>query len=164
MSDIPFYQMSHVTQKGPFRVFVIKMFILLFTECTFFLLILIRLVCENLSRISDKISFRWGSKHSVYAVASFSANVTSRYFRNDMQNITAVILYIMNIIFIAQCLLVANYEFLHCSKGVLANINVVKEKAFSRKHVLTFFIAKIWRPFSITSQLRKGPFLRDSVH
>ena len=63
--------------------------------------IILRLVCENLSRIAVKISFLWGPKYGVYAAAYFSFNVTSRYLRDNMQNFTSVILY-MNIIFIAK--------------------------------------------------------------
>ena len=63
--------------------------------------IILRLICENLSSIAVKISFLWGYEHCVYAEVSFAASVTSRYLRNDMQNITSVILY-MNIIYITQ--------------------------------------------------------------
>ena len=63
--------------------------------------IILRLICENLSSIAVKISFLWGCEHCVYAEASFAASVSLRYLRDDMQNITSVILY-MNIIFIAQ--------------------------------------------------------------
>ena len=65
--------------------------------------IILRLICEILSRIAVKISFLWGHKHCVYAAASFAATDTSWYLRNDMQNCTFVILY-MNIKYIAQCL------------------------------------------------------------
>ena len=59
--------------------------------------IILRLICENLSSLAVKISFLWGPEHGVYAEDSFAANVTSRYFRNDMQNFTSIILH-MNII------------------------------------------------------------------
>ena len=41
--------------------------------------------------------------------------------------------------------------------------NFVNQKAFSSKHVSTFFTAKVWRRFLITSQLRLGPFLRGAA-
>ena len=63
--------------------------------------IILRLICENLSRIAVSISFLWGCEHTAYAKASFVAIVTSRYLRNNMQNFTSVILY-MNIIYITQ--------------------------------------------------------------
>ena len=61
--------------------------------------IILKVVCENFSRITVKISFLWDHKHEVYAAASFSANVT-RFSCNDTQIFTSVILH-MNIIFIA---------------------------------------------------------------
>ena len=63
--------------------------------------IILRLICENLSSVAVKISFLWGCEHCVYAEVSFAASVSLRYLRDDMQNLTSVILY-MNIIFIAQ--------------------------------------------------------------
>ena len=63
--------------------------------------IILRLICENVSCIAVKISFLWGCEHWVYAEASFTTSVTSRYLRYDMQNLTSVILY-MNIIYITQ--------------------------------------------------------------
>ena len=38
--------------------------------------IILRLVCENSSRIAVKMSFLWGPKHGVYAAVSFLAKVT----------------------------------------------------------------------------------------
>ena len=89
--------MSRVTQKGPLAVFLIKMFIF----AIFRMYIILRLVCENLSRKAVKISFLWGTKHGVYAAVSFSANVTSWCSRNDTQIFASNILH-MNIIFIAE--------------------------------------------------------------
>ena len=63
--------------------------------------IILRLICENLSRKAVKISFLWGCENSAYAEASFAAIVTSRYLRNDMQNFTSIILY-MNVIYNTQ--------------------------------------------------------------
>ena len=81
--------------------------------------IILRLICEILSIMSE-ISFLWGRKHGihVYAGASFAASVTSWYLCSDMQKFTSVILY-MKIIFIAQWLLGADFEILHCY-GALA--------------------------------------------
>ena len=86
--------------KRVLRVILIKMLIFLFSECVSLIL---RLICEILSKIAVKISFLWGCKLCVYAVSSFVATDTSWYLRNDMQNRTSVILY-MNIKCIAQCL------------------------------------------------------------
>ena len=54
--------------------------------------IILRLICENLSRIAVKISFLQGREHCVYAEVSFAASVTSWYLRNDKQAFTSVIL------------------------------------------------------------------------
>ena len=59
--------------------------------------IILRLICEILSRPAVKISFLWGLKHIVYSAASFSASVTSSFLRNDMPNFTSDFFY-MNII------------------------------------------------------------------
>ena len=52
------------------------------------MVIILRLICENLSRIAVKISFLWGREHGLYAEASFAASVSSQYLRNNMQNFT----------------------------------------------------------------------------
>ena len=56
-------------------VILIKMFISLFSECTFFI------DCEILSTIVVKISFLWSRKHEV-STASFAASIPSGYLRN----------------------------------------------------------------------------------
>ena len=76
--------------------------------------IILRLICEILSRISAKLSFLRVHKYCVYAAASFVAIVTSCYLRNDNQNFSSVILY-TNIICNAKWLLGANLEIVHCS-------------------------------------------------
>ena len=78
--------------------------------------VILRLICENLSRIAVKISFLWGREYDVYATASFAESATSWYLRNGMQNITPVILH-MNIIWIVQWLSDANTEILHYSSA-----------------------------------------------
>ena len=65
------------------------------------MVIILRLICENLSCMAVKISYLWGCEHCVYAEVSFAASATSRYQRNDMQNFTSVILY-MIIVYITQ--------------------------------------------------------------
>ena len=57
--------------------------------------IILRWICEILSRIAVKISFLWGCKHGVYAIASFTASVTSWYLPNGLQNFTSFILFIL---------------------------------------------------------------------
>ena len=37
--------------------------------------IILRLICEKLSRIAVKISFLWGREYGEYATASFAASV-----------------------------------------------------------------------------------------
>ena len=78
----------------------------------FWMYIILRLICEILSRIAVKISFLWGRKHGVYAASSFAASITPWYLHNDMQNFTSVMLY-KNIICIAQWLLGISFEILH---------------------------------------------------
>ena len=56
--------------------------------------IILRLVCENVSRKAIKISFLGGLKHDVYAAASYLANVTLGCSSKDTQLFTSVILYI----------------------------------------------------------------------
>ena len=59
--------------------------------------IMLRLIDENLSTLSAKISFLWDRNHGVYAV-SFEASVTSCYIRNTIQRFTSVIYYYINTI------------------------------------------------------------------
>ena len=125
--------------------------------------IILRLVCETFSRMAVILSFLWGHKHGVYAAVSLSANVTSWYSRNDTKNFTSVILYI-NIIFISLWLSSGNSEILHGSDVLHTVRNFGNKKTISSKQVSTFFTAKIWRHFSITSHLRWGPFLRGAAH
>ena len=56
--------------KRAIRVFLIKM-------CIFLFLNVLKLVCENFSRIYVKINFLWGLLYSLYAAASFSESMTS---------------------------------------------------------------------------------------
>ena len=55
--------------------------------------IILRLICEILSKIAVKISFLRGRKHGVHAAASFAQPVTLLYLRIDMQNFTCYFVY-----------------------------------------------------------------------
>ena len=90
------YRWAAPRKKGPWGNFEQNVYF-----PTFWMAIILRLICENLSCIAVKISFLWGCEHCVYAEALFTASVTSRYLHNDMQNFTSVILY-MNIIYITR--------------------------------------------------------------
>ena len=92
-----------------------------------------------LSWIAVKIRFLLGPLHDVYAT-SFSANVTSWCSRDDTQIFTSVIFY-MNIIFIAQWLFGGNSEIYTFLMFMHAARSFVNQKAFSCKHVSTFFTA-----------------------
>ena len=127
------HYMSRLKQKGSLAYFDQNVYFPFF-----WMLIILRLVCEIFSRIAVKISFLWCPKHGVYAAPSFSANVMSWCWRNDTQNFTSVILY-MNIIFIAQWLFCGNSEILHFSDFLHAIRNFVGQKAFSSKRVNFFY-------------------------
>ena len=71
------------------------------TECNFYqtvsfyvfcIYIILRLICDTLSKIAVKISFPRGPQHDVYASGAFSVSVTSWYLHKDMQNFASVIL------------------------------------------------------------------------
>ena len=116
--------------------------------------ITLELICEILSGIAFEIRFLWDSKHGVYGVSSFMAIVTSWYLRKDMRQLTSVILY-MNITYVAQWLFDANFDILHSSGAFARRHKHCKpECSFMQTRVDYFFTAKIWRHFSITSQLR----------
>ena len=120
--------MSHVMQKGPLGYFWSKC---LFS--IFWMHITLRLICEKFIRIAVKISFLWG----VFAATSVSASVTSLCLRNDTQNLTFIISY-LNIVLFGYYLVVLLkfYTVLMCLHPVR---NFVNHKAFSSKHVSTFF-------------------------
>ena len=92
-----------------------------------------------------------------------ATNVTSLCSRNDSQMFTSVILYI-NIIFIAQWLFGGNSEILHDSDVVARHPKLWNPENFFKQIRVYLFTAKIWRHFSITSQLCLGPFLRGAAH
>ena len=121
----------------------------------------LRLICENLSRIAVKLIFLWGCEHGVYATASFAANVTSWFLRNSMHSFPPVIFYV-NVICIAQWLTGANIEILHYCSAFPRHILFKPYNNFKQTG-LNFFTTKIWSHFSITSQLRLGPFLHDAA-
>ena len=50
--------------------------------------IIIRLICENLSKEAVKLSFRKGRKHNVYAAASIVVSVKSYYLREKGSDLT----------------------------------------------------------------------------
>ena len=56
--------------------------------------IILRLICEILSSIGVKKNILCARYHGVYAATSFAASVTLWYLRNDILNVTSVILYI----------------------------------------------------------------------
>ena len=70
--------------KRALSIILIKMFILLLS-------IILRLICENLSKIAVKISFLWDPKDCVYAAALFIATITLWYLHNDIKKFTSVI-------------------------------------------------------------------------
>ena len=125
--------------------------------------IVLRLVCEILSRIAVKISFLWVSTHSVYAEASFSANVTSWCSRNDTQIFISVYLY-MNIIFIAQWLFSGNFEILHCSDVFARRQQLCKPKRIFKLTRVNFLYRENMTSFLnyVTTTLRALTHLQIS--
>ena len=120
---------------------------------------MLRLSFEILSRKAIKISSFWDRKHSVYAAVSLAAKVTSWYSSNGMQkNFFCFFFLYRNTKCMAQWLLGANLEILHCSD------------AFSRRHIFyarqhfqtnmcRFCTSKIYRYFSIKRHsYSQGPF------
>ena len=75
------------------------------------------------------------------------------HLRKDTRKFTSVILY-MNIICIEQWLFDANFEILHCSGAFARRYKHSNPECSFMQTCRLFFIAKIWRHFSITSQLR----------
>ena len=104
--------------------------------------IILRLVCENFSRINVKISSLWDPKHGVYAAASFSANVTSECSRSETRILTSVILF-MNIIYVAQLLFVDYSEILHYSYVFVRHQKLFKPESIFRSTRVNIFTAKI---------------------
>ena len=105
--------------------------------------IILRLICEILRLTAVEIRFLWDSKLGAYWAASFIAIVTSWYLRKDMTKFIWVILY-LNTICIAQWLLDANSEILHCSG------------AFARRH-------KHCKPECCFMQTRVDYFYRENM-
>ena len=132
------------------HLYFMKMFIFLFSECT--LLLDYPVVCENFSRIAVQISFLWCLKHGVYAAASFSAKVTSWCSHNDTQ---LVLLFCRRTSYLSHidCFVVI-LKFYTVQVFLHAVRNFVNQKHFQANMCQLFFIVKIWRHFSITSQLR----------
>ena len=60
----------------------------------------------------------------------------------------------MNITFIAQWLSGGNSEILHGSDVFARRHKLYKPESIFKQTRVNFFTAKIWRQFSITSQLR----------
>ena len=117
--------------------------------------IILKLVSENFSRITVKISFLWGPKHGVYAAASFSANVTLWCSRTDAQIFTSIILY-MNIIFIVQWLFHGNSEILHCSNVFAHHQKLCKPENIFKQTRVNFCYRKNMTSFLnyVTATLR----------
>ena len=127
-------------KKGPYGIFYKNVYF-----SFFWMNIILRLVCENLSRITVIISFLWSPKHGIYAAASFSSNMTSWCSRYDTQSFISVILYMyMNIIFIAKWLFDGNSEILHCSDVIARSKTLCKSE-----NTCQHFTAKIWRHFPL---------------
>ena len=129
--------------------------------------IILRLVCENFSRIAVKISFLWGLKNDVYAAASFSANVTSWCSHSDTQIFTSVNLH-MNIIFITQWLFGGNSESLHCSNVFASHQKLFKPENIFEQTRVNFFYRENMTSFLnyVTATLRalfvwRGSFVND---
>ena len=118
--------------------------------------IILRFICGIFSRIS----FLLGCKHCVYEAASFAASLTSWYLPNGKQTFTFVILYI-NIICITKWIFGASFQILHYSSAFALRQKHFKPWNFFKQTHVDFFTTKIWRHFSITSQLCLGPFLCD---
>ena len=98
------------------------------------------------------------------SVASFATNVTSWYSRNDMRDFTLVILH-MNIIIMYRSVTVrCLFEIIHCSDVFARRHKLLEPEKNFQANTCRLFSAKIWRHISITSQLRKGPILRDAIH
>ena len=126
-------EMSRVTQKGFFGYFLSKR---LFS--IFWMYIIKGFVCEKFSTIAVKISFLWGLKHSAYAAASSSANVTPWCSRSYTQIFTSVILYMRSYLSHSDCLMVI-LKFYTVSMFLHAVRNIVNQKAFWSKHVSIFY-------------------------
>ena len=117
--------------------------------------IILRLICELLSRISVKISFPYGGKHDVYPTALFEAGITPRYLRNNVQNFTSVILYMNFSDYLVHVLILTFYTVPVCLYNVKTRF---KAWNISSKHVSDFLL---WK-YDVISQLchsyAKGPF------
>ena len=97
--------------------------------------IILRLICEILSKIAVKISFLRGHKQGVYAQASLTASVTSWYLRNGLQNFTSFP-FSINIICFARWLCDANFKILHCSGAFIRRHKIFKpENSFKQTRV-----------------------------
>ena len=147
--DVLYNHMSCVTQKGPLGYFWFSIF---------WKHITLKLIGENFSSISVKISFLWGSKYCVYALPSVSAIVTSWCLHNDTQHFTLVILY-LNIVFIAQWLFDVNSKILHCCDVFARRQNLCKPQSIIKQTRVNFYLPG---KYDVISQLchsyAKGPF------
>ena len=130
------FELRHA--KRVLRVILIKTLIF----SIYWMYIILRLICEILSRIiAVKISFLYSRKHGVYVAASFAANVTSWYLRNGMPNFTSFIFYI-NIICISRWLFGANFQIYTVPVHLYDAKNFFSQKALSSKHVSIFLPRK----------------------
>ena len=145
ISDI--HKWAASCKNGPYGIILIKMLIFIF-----WIYIIFRLICDILSRLAVKISFLWSWKHrySVYATAPIVSSVTLWYLRNNMQNFTSVFFLYTSIICITQWPFGANLKFSILFRCIWMTSK--NRKLFSSKH-FDFLTVKIWRHFSITSQL-----------
>ena len=89
--------MSHITKKGTYGILDQHVYFSIF-----WMFIILRLICENLSVLATKLSFLLGRKHDEYAAAPLADSGRPATFN-------FIILY-LNIICIAKWLIDANFE------------------------------------------------------
>ena len=100
--------------------------------------IILRLICENLSRIAVKISFLWGHIHCVLQ-QSHLQQLPRRVIYVTTYNILLLSFCIMNIICNAQWLYGANFEILHCSEAFSWRKTLFKQENFKQTRVDFFY-------------------------
>ena len=125
--------------------------------------IILRLICEILSKIAVKINFLWGRKHGVYEAASFAASNT----HHDIHLKTCYISLLLFCIRTSLSVLLSDYLVLtlkfHTIKMSLNDVkNFVNQKALSRKRVKFYHQIMMLFLNYVTATLR--PFLRDAAY
>ena len=148
-----FYHM-YVTEKGPLAYFFsLKCLYFYFLNVHYF-----KIILWNCSRIAVTIGFLWGPQHSVYAAASFSANVTLWCSRNDTQLFTSVICIWTSYLSHSDCWVVILKFYTVPIFFFARSQKLCNPTKISSKHVSTI----LPRKYDDISQLRhsytKGPF------